>query len=60
MMKRTFDSRESIEIVIDDLKKNYEEAKTMGFVNNPIAYALYHTWKKYDVNKKEVYRDESK
>ena len=34
--------------VIEDLKKNYEIAKRLSFVNDPVAYALYQTWKEYD------------
>ena len=30
------------------LKEKYEKAKTIGWVRNPIAYALYHTWKAFD------------
>ena len=38
-----------IDIVIDDLIEEYEKAKEYGYViNNPIAYALYQVWKKYD------------
>ena len=32
--------------------KQYEQSKDYDFVQNPIAYALYHTWKQVDsVNK---------
>ena len=32
--------------------KQYEQAKDSEFVQNPVAYALYHTWKQVDsVNK---------
>lgn len=37
-----------IEKVIKELRKKYEEAKKLSFVNDPVTYALYHTWKKYD------------
>ena len=30
------------------LEINYELAKQMDFVRNPLAYALYQTWKKAD------------
>ncbi len=34
--------------VIELLKEQYERAKQLSFVLNPLAYALYHTWKIYD------------
>ena len=30
------------------LTKNYENAKRLKFVYNPIAWALYYTWKYFD------------
>lgn len=53
-----------IENVIDDLIEEYEKAKGYGYViNNPIAYALYQVWRKYDNqeiqyvrNKREDYK----
>lgn len=33
---------------IELLKSEYERAKKLEFVKNPLAYALYHTWKKVD------------
>lgn len=30
------------------LKEQYEKAKKIGWVRNPIAYALYQTWKIFD------------
>lgn len=30
------------------LKEEFEKAKKLGFVNNPIAYALYQVWKEAD------------
>ena len=33
------------------LKKEYERAKTMCFVRNPLAWALYRVWKKADGQK---------
>lgn len=38
----------NIDDAIEELKHKYEEAKKLEFVYNPVAYALYHTWKKYD------------
>jgi hypothetical protein len=38
-----------IENVIDDLIEEYEKAKEYGYViNNPVSYALYKVWRKYD------------
>lgn len=39
---------DNLEKAIDNLRKNYEKAVQMDFVINPVAYALYQTWKKYD------------
>lgn len=40
------------EMTIDDavelLKANYERAKAMQFVRNPLAWALYYTWRECD------------
>ena len=33
---------------VKDLILFYEKARCMKGINNPIAYALYHTWEKYD------------
>ena len=37
-----------IEKAIEMLKAEYERASTLSFIRNPIAYALYHTWKRFD------------
>lgn len=37
-----------INAAIRDLKKLHEQACKKDFVRNPLAYALFHTWKKYD------------
>ena len=34
--------------IIELLEKEYEKAKSLDFVRNPIAYALYQTWKAVD------------
>lgn len=39
---------EDIEKAIKELKKQYEYAKENLFVRDPLAYALYKTWKKFD------------
>lgn len=33
---------------VERLRKNYEQAKTLGYVNNTAAWALYKTWKEFD------------
>lgn len=34
------------------LDKKYAEAKKMPFVRDPLAWALYHTWKELDDGKR--------
>lgn len=38
----------TLEKAIEILKTEYEKAKKLKWVYNPIAYALYQTWKKAD------------
>lgn len=38
----------SLERAITILKIEYEKAKKLPWVRNPVAYALYQTWKKVD------------
>lgn len=38
----------SLEKAIKLLEKEYERAKKMEFVHNPLAYALYQVWKMAD------------
>ena len=38
----------TIEEAIKLLESEYERAKRLDFVTNPIAYALYQVWKKAD------------
>ena len=33
---------------INILKEQYEKAKKLSWVKNPLAYALYQTWKIFD------------
>lgn len=37
-----------IDTAIRDLKQLHERACKMDFVRDPLAYALFHTWRKYD------------
>lgn len=39
----------NIEQAINLLKSEYEKAKDLSFVKNPIAYALYKVWKIADL-----------
>lgn len=41
------------ERVIKLLEQEYEKAKKLELVRNPIAYALYQTWKKVDYEGKK-------
>ena len=34
------------------LEEEHEKAKMLEYVHNPIAYALYHVWKKADAERK--------
>lgn len=38
----------TLEQVVELLQKEYERAKKMKYVQKPLAWALYHTWKKVD------------
>ncbi len=38
----------TLEKAIELLKAEYERAKTLEYVRNPLAYALYQVWKKAD------------
>lgn len=40
-----------IEKAIIIIKEEYERALKLKYVNDPIAWALYHTWRKFDVKK---------
>lgn len=33
---------------VEMLKEKYEEAKKISYINKPLEYALYHTWKEFD------------
>lgn len=37
-----------LEKAIEDLREEYARAKNLSYVKNPLAYALYQVWKKYD------------
>ena len=37
-----------IDAVIEELRKEYEAAKGLPWMYDPVCYALYTVWKKYD------------
>ena len=37
-----------IETAINKIQKEYEIAKNLEFIRNPMAYALYQVWKEAD------------
>lgn len=41
-----------LEYAIKRLKKEYEKALKLKFIHKPLAYAIYQTWKYYDVYEK--------
>lgn len=55
-MKRTCNS--GIDNVIEEIRNAYEEGKNMGFIKDPIAYALWVTWKRYEEKHEEQIRYE--
>ncbi len=50
MERLTFEGNDTDELdqAINHLKKEYERAKGLAYVNNPLAWALYQTWKYFD------------
>ena len=51
----------TIENVIDDLLEEYDKAKRYNYIiRNPIAYALYQVWKKYDHQEVKYLRNKKK
>ena len=45
------------ETAIKLLKEHYERAKKLEYVHNPVAFALYQTWKEVDSMKYEKQRE---
>ena len=43
----------TLEEAIEILKAEYERAVKLEWVHNPVAYALYQTWKKADARKRK-------
>lgn len=42
----------TLEKVIKMLEEEYERAKKLEYVQYPLAWALFHTWKKVDERKR--------
>ena len=42
----------NLDEAVELLRKNYEKAKVTPYVQRPLAWALYQTWKTVDVEKK--------
>lgn len=40
----------SIDRAMSELRNRYEDAKTDSTIINPVAYALYHTWRRFFEN----------
>ena len=38
----------TLEQAIEMLKKEYQRARNMGYVEKPLAWSLYQVWKKAD------------
>lgn len=41
----------SLETAIERLEQEYERARGLSFVRNPLAYALYQVWREADRQK---------
>lgn len=39
--------------VIADLVAEYERAKNISYIDKPVAYALYQTWKQHDRRRRQ-------
>lgn len=48
----------TLEKVIKMLEAEYERAKTLSFVRDPLAYALHKVWRKVEEERKKEGRDE--
>lgn len=46
------DQKKQIEEAVELLQKNFEKAKVTPYVQRPLAWALYQTWKAVDVGMK--------
>ena len=46
-----------LQTAITLLEANYEKAQNLEYVQRPLAWALYHTWKEVDSAKDEKRRE---
>jgi hypothetical protein len=51
MMLKREEQTMTLNKAIKLLEEEYERAKTIEWVQNPLAYALYQVWKKVDAEK---------
>ena len=49
-MSRT--EREEVDQAIVDVCRIYEDAKKLDWIDNPVAFALYQVWRKYDMKER--------
>lgn len=49
----------TLEKVIKMLEAEYERAKTLSFVRDPLAYALHKVWRKVEEERKKETNDEN-
>ena len=47
-----------IEYAIKILKKNYERARKLEYVRDPISWALYYTWLQFDARRERPTKHE--
>lgn len=47
----TEDEKQLLDKAIKELKKTYKESLKSEYIKQPLAYALYSTWKKFDRRK---------
>lgn len=47
-----------IDEAVKIVRSEYEKALDLDFVNDPVAYALYHSWRRYElIHKLEEQRE---
>ena len=50
--------KESIEDALEEVRKEYEYAKSQNWIHDPICYALYAVWHRRDQERKQKLYDE--
>ena len=48
----------NLEQAIELLRKEYERAQKLSFVEKPLAFAFFYTWKKVDALTKKEKKDD--